>query len=316
MKIYQDGNDTVLTEVMDFNLRESLECGQCFNFVRIDEGTDDSFCAYKVRAVGRILFVCQKFTDGSTGSLLRFKNTSLKEYNDVYAEYFDLNTDYGVIKNSIINSAPELQDIISRNSGIRLLNQEFFETVISFIISQNKQIPQIKAVVKNISEMAGEKVHYCGGKFDETGFTYDEGTDWLFPTAEEMRRLAEEDIRKCKAGFRAPYIMDAVKRLSFADETGLSESDLKGLNVDEARNSLMTIKGVGEKVANCILLYSLGFRSAFPVDVWMKRIMEHLYFHKDTDKKVIEQYAYDRFGSLAGYAQQYLFIYGRDNLNK
>ncbi|MCR5148076.1 MAG: N-glycosylase [Eubacterium sp.] len=316
MKIYQDGNDTVLTEAMDFNLRESLECGQCFNFVRIDEGTDDSFCAYKVRAVGRILFVCQKFTDGSTGSLLRFKNTSLKEYNDVYAEYFDLNTDYGVIKNSIINSAPELQDIISRNSGIRLLNQEFFETVISFIISQNKQIPQIKAVVRNISEMAGEKVHYYGGKFDETGFTYDEGTDWLFPTSEEMRRLAEEDIRKCKAGFRAPYIMDAVKRLSFADETGLSESDLKGLHVDEARNSLMTIKGVGEKVANCILLYSLGFRSAFPVDVWMKRIMEHLYFHQDTDKKVIEQYAYDRFGSLAGYAQQYLFIYGRDNLKK
>ena len=128
-----------------------------------------------------------------------------------------------------------------------------------------------------------------------------------------MNRLTEDDIRACKAGFRAPYIIDAVSKVYSGEITAES---FEGLSTDEARNKLMTIKGVGEKVANCVLLYSLGRREAFPVDVWMKRIMEELYFHKDTDKKVIESFACEKFGKYAGYAQQYLFIYGKMNLKR
>ena len=322
MKIYQEGSDLVVSGIESFNLRESLECGQCFNFVRLDQSTDDSFCVYRIIAGGRVLFVCEKSGKESGEEYkLIFKNTEMSDYYDYWENFFDLRTDYSNIKKSIIKGSPELSKVIEENSGIRLLNQDFFETLISFIISQNKQIPQIKAVVRNISEMAGDKAaENAANACDEeickmTGCKAAElrGEAYLFPTVEQLMKLSEDDIRVCKAGFRAPYIRDAVEKVYSGD---ISYEKLMKMSTDEARESLMTIKGVGEKVANCVLLYSLGRREAFPVDVWMKRIMEHLYFHQDTDKKIIEKYAYDKFGELAGYAQQYLFIYGKDNLKK
>ena len=300
MKIYMDGNDTVLTHVEDFNLKETLECGQCFNFVRKDISTDNSFC-YRIIAHGKALIAEQDNRSKEDGCILRLYNTDIHEYETIWEHYFDLDTDYKTIKESIIKGSGELQDIIKENSGIRLLNQEYFETLISFIISQNKQIPQIKAVVKNISQMAGKLIKDNGEEV------------YSFPDALELAKLSEENIRECKAGFRAPYIMDAVRLYL---EGSIKESEFIGISTDDARRLLMTVKGVGEKVANCVLLYSLGRREAFPVDVWMKRIMEHLYFKKDTDKKVIEEYAYEKYGEDAGYAQQYLFIYGKNNLMK
>ena len=300
MKIYMDGNDTVLTHVEDFNLKETLECGQCFNFVREDISTDNSFC-YRIIAHGKALIAEQDNRSKEDGCILRLYNTDIHEYETIWEHYFDLDTDYKTIKESIIKGSGELQDIIKENSGIRLLNQDYFETLISFIISQNKQIPQIKAVVKNISQMAGKLIKDNGEEV------------YSFPDALELAKLSEENIRECKAGFRAPYIMDAVRLYL---EGSIKESEFIGISTDDARKLLMTVKGVGEKVANCVLLYSLGRREAFPVDVWMKRIMEHLYFKKDTDKKVIEEYAYEKYGEYAGYAQQYLFIYGKNNLMK
>ena len=330
MKVLFNDGDTCLAGVTDFNLRETLECGQCFNFVRTDEGTDSSFCAYRIIAGGRVLRISEKrfeedkdnsstdngHTEDNTGTCeLILHDTSIEDYEQFWKHYFDLDTDYSLIKKKIVEECPELEEIIRENPGIRLLNQEFFETLISFIISQNKQIPQIKAVVRNLSELAGKRIDLTSDRmhFGDEPDANGQGHISLFPSVEEMNRLTEDDIRACKAGFRAPYIMDAVSKAYSGEITAES---FEGLSTDEARNKLMTIKGVGEKVANCVLLYSLGRREAFPVDVWMKRIMEELYFHKDTDKKVIESFACEKFGKYAGYAQQYLFIYGKMNLKR
>ena len=272
-------SDRYEIKVKDFDLAETLECGQCFNFKK----TDEDF--YNVIAFGRVLHVGQK------NDTLIFEGTTEQEYKSVWEDYFDLATDYGMIKEKIKKSSPELSDIIDKNPGIRIMRQEFFETLISFIISQNKQIPQIKQVIGMLSECCGEK---CGDNY-------------LFPTPERLCEAGEDGIRKCKAGFRAPYIMDAVSKYLSGE---ISEDVISKLDTDAAREKLMTIKGVGPKVANCVLLFSLHRIESFPVDVWMKRIMEELYFEgRPTDKKVIESFATEKYGEYSGIAQQYLFKY-------
>ena len=276
----------ILENVNNFDINEVLTCGQCFNF--IETGSNE----YIVIAMGSVLRIKQE------GSSLVFYDTNEDEFNKKWNLYFDLERDYEIIKDGIVRADPRLEDIIEKHPGIRILNQEFFETLISFIISQNKQIPQIKQVVRNLSEMYGTPVP----RSDMPGAH-------LFPTKEELKRATDEGIRSCKAGFRAPYILDAVDKVS----TGVVvEEDLMVMPTDEARKSLMQIKGVGEKVANCVLLFGLGRRETFPVDVWMKRIMEHMYFHKDTPKDDIEAFAGNLFSENAGYAQQYLCMDARE----
>lgn len=134
---------------------------------------------------------------------------------------------------------------------------------------------------------------------------------YSFPNMKQLSNITEADFREMKTGFRAPYLSDAVKKLS----TGIiNEKEIRMLKEEDARKKLMEIKGVGEKVANCVMLFSLGYRQAFPIDVWIKRIMETLYFNgKDTSKEIIGKCAKELYGEYGGYAQQYLFCFGRDN---
>ncbi|MCF0230335.1 MAG: DNA-3-methyladenine glycosylase 2 family protein, partial [Parasporobacterium sp.] len=200
------------------------------------------------------------------------------------------------IKKKIVDAAPELKPIVDEYYGIRILNQEFVETLISFIISQNSNIPRIRKTVREISKTYGKLIDEADGACS-------------FPDIEALDSISEQDYRNLKTGFRAAYLRDAVNRLISGE---IDENELKNMDFRTAKNTLMTIKGVGDKVANCVLLFGLGFRNAFPVDVWIKRIMEELYFGRDTDKTVIENYAADKFGELGGYAQQYLFIYAKN----
>ena len=254
----------------DFDLARTLECGQCFNFTKLGEQE------YEVRAFGRILHVCQR------GEELDFGSASGSDISDIWIPYFDLERDYGEINRALIKADPRFEEIISANYGIRILNQEFFETLISFIISQNNNIPRIRKIVAAISE--------CG----------------TFPSLEELSKMSEQDFRALGAGFRAPYIINGIDYLKTCDEKAL-----RAMTFSEAKAELMKIKGVGDKVANCALLFSLGFRDAFPVDVWIKRIMEHMYFGCETDKGVIEAFAREKFGAFGGYAQQYLFMHAK-----
>ena len=273
-------------KVKDFDLRQTLECGQCFNFEKIDENE------YAVVAHERLLHIKQEEDE------LIFLNASDEDVRDIWIPYFDLERDYGEIKAKINEADPRLESVTEQYGGIRILNQEFVETLISFIISQNKNITHIKQIIRHISEADGRPLGEIAGR-----------AYYSFPNLEKLDTITEDDFRALKTGFRAPYLRDAIDRMVSGEIEG---EELRQMSFADAKKRLMAIKGVGDKVANCVLLFSLGFRNAFPVDVWIKRIMEELYFHKDTPKDEIETFAADLFGEYGGYAQQYLFIYARE----
>lgn len=279
-------SDYKLKNVCDFDLAQTLECGQCFHFVKLDE--DD----YVLTAKGRVLHVSQQ------ADTVTFYDTEEDEYVNVWKDYFDMDRDYSAVKKKLLENDNKLKDAIESMWGVRILNQDFFETLISFIISQNKQIPHIKKIVADIS-----------AKFGTYKGTYGGADMYTFPTLEQLTNASEEDFKELKTGFRAPYIMDAIRR-NMAGQ--FNEKELKNMDYDSCIKELMTIKGVGEKVANCVSLFGLGKKEAFPVDVWIKRIMETMYFDgEDTPKDKIAAFAKEQFGDLGGFAQQYLFYYGK-----
>ena len=283
MKVSCENNIVTVDGVNDFTLSQILECGQCFHFDKLDEEV------YEVVAFGRAVKMEQ------TDKVLRIYGSSMEDYEGIWKLYLDMDNDYGLIKQSVIKADGALKTAVDEKSGIHILNQDFFETLISFIVSQNKSIPQIKQCVKNISHRFGDEViGYNGEAF------------YVFPDVQRLHDATEEELRECKVGFRAPYIKNATEAVYSG---AVTKEKLDELDIAQARELLMTIKGVGEKVANCVLLFGLGRREAFPVDVWMKRIMEQMYFDgKDTKKQDIEAFAVNKFGDLGGYAQQYLCL--------
>ena len=286
MKIVQDNNNVYVKDIRDFDLGQTMECGQCFHFNKL--GEDE----YGLVASGRFLHAKQE------GSDLCLFDTTTDEAESFWIKYFDLERDYSQIKSMLLKEDEKLSEAIETMWGVRILNQEFFETLISFIISQNKQIPHIKQIVSTISRLYGDYLAKAGS------FEF-----YSFPTPEQMKNVTVEDLKECKTGFRAPYIKDAIDHVLAGQ---MNEADLRAMPVVECNQQLMGIKGVGVKVANCVSLFGLGHREAFPVDVWIKRIVETLYFDGiDTPAERIGEFGISRFGEFGGYAQQYLFYYGK-----
>lgn len=285
----EDGRDLIVKNICDFDLEQTLECGQTFHFEKIDD--ED----YIVIAKGRMLHVSQagKKEDVS----LIFHDVTKDEFENIWATYFDLYTDYGQIKERLLSKDDKLKEAIESKWGVRILNQDFFEMLMSFIISQNKQISQIKQLVFRISQCYGSKVGEYNGK-----------VYCSFPDINQAAIITEDDFREMKMGFRAPYLYDAVHKCQNGQ---IDESEFLNMTDEQVMQKLMTIKGVGTKVASCVMLFGLGRKAAFPVDVWMKRIMEKLYFGKDTKKEKIMEFAKMQYGDLGGFAQQYLFYYAR-----
>lgn len=294
MKIESKNNHIVLEEADSFDIEQILECGQCFHFEKLSEKE------YVVIAKRHLLHIEQK------EDKVIFYNTDMDTFQKIWEPYFDLNRNYSEIKEwlvhnekSILKKSGVLENAIIDYPGIRILNQDFFETLISFIISQNKQIPHIKQIVNTLSikygDLAGE---VCGTTY------------YHFPTLQQLSMVSEYELRLCKTGFRAPYIVDACEKL--LNEIVWEE---RMLNADSKQtlDELMQIKGVGNKVASCVALFSLSKRNAFPIDVWVKRIMEKIYFDKETGKNEITSLAEQLYGSYGGYAQQYLFYFAREN---
>ena len=286
MKIVQDNNNVYVKDIRDFDLGQTMECGQCFHFNKL--GEDE----YGLVASGRFLHAKQE------GSDLCLFDTTTDEAESFWIKYFDLERDYSQIKSMLLKEDEKLSEAIETMWGVRILNQEFFETLISFIISQNKQIPHIKQIVATISRLYGNYLAKAGS------FEF-----YSFPTPEQMKNVTVEDLKECKTGFRAPYIKDAIDHVLAGK---MNEDDLRPMPVMQCNQQLMSIKGVGVKVANCVSLFGLGHREAFPVDVWIKRIVETLYFDGiDTPAERIGEFGTSRFGEFGGYAQQYLFYYGK-----
>lgn len=277
MKYTDNNGNLTISGLQDFNLAEILECGQCFRFEKEDE------LKYTITALGRTL------TASQSGDSLTLYDCTEKEFKEKWHHYFDLDTDYAEIKRKISEGDEIMQAAVDYAGGIRLLNQQPYECLLSFIISQNNNIPRIKGIIAKMSEQYG--------------------TDSNFPTLEQLKDVTEEQLFALKMGFRNKYIYDAVKCLYGG---GVQLDTLFDIDTDTARSELMKIKGVGPKVADCVLLFSLGHRNVFPIDVWVRRVISNLYFNgEEQSLKTIARFAEDKWGELAGYAQQYLFYFAR-----
>lgn len=258
--------------IEDFDLPHTLDCGQAFRW-RCDENGLWSGVAFNN------FLSLKKLSDGT---VVLF-NTTKEDFENIWCDYFDLNRDYKSIilklsQNDVLKRACEY------SYGIRILNQEPFETLCSFIISQNNNIKRIKGIIERLCENFGEKT--------DNGY-------YTFPTPQKIASLTIDDLAVLRSGFRAKYLIDAAKKVSNGE---VKLENLKKLPLDEARNELMKILGVGPKVADCCLLFSHGHTDAFPKDVWIKRAISVL-FNGELPKEA-ENYA--------GIAQQYIFFYARD----
>lgn len=271
MLIEEKDGKIFIKNVKCLNIGLCLNCGQAFRFTRRDDGS------FHGVAFGKILDIYE--TDGGYA----FEHTSKDEFEQIWRPYFDLDRDYEKITCSFDDEY--LKTAKNEFDGIRILRQEPWEALCSFIISQNNNIPRIKGIVGRLCESFGE----CLG-----------GADYAFPGYDVLAEKTADDLAPLRAGFRAKYIIDAARKVA-SGEVRLYECE--SMPMDEARNELMKIKGVGAKVAECTLLYGLGRMEAFPVDVWVKRIMGEMY--PDGLPECTK--------GVEGIAQQYLFHWRRNS---
>ncbi len=275
MIVSEHGADVLCAGVRDFSLRDTLLCGQCF---RWEETEPDVFFGI----VGeRTLTVLQR------GDTLVFQDSTLPEFEAVFRSYFDLGRDYGAIKAALYTDAA-LKTAIDFAPGLRVLRQPPWEALCSFILSQNNNIKRIKGIVSQLCECFGKPILDNAGNL----------TAYAFPDADTLARLNEPDLAPLRAGWRAAYLLDAAQKVSSGE---IDVAELYTCPIDEARETLRSIKGVGPKVADCVLLYGFARTEAFPLDVWMKRAMQRYY--PDGLPACAQQYP--------GLAQQYLFHYIR-----
>lgn len=255
----------------ELDLVKTFECGQCFRWSADVDGT------YTGVAFGR-------------AARLRTENGGVfidADEPDVWREYFDLAADYGEISRGFLGISPYMDACVAYGRGIRILRQERWEALCSFILSQCNNIPRIRGIVQRLCECFGEP-------FDFRGETL-----YAFPTAERLADLSPEDLAPLRCGYRAPYVIDAARKVA---DGRLDLDALAQCGCCDSLAALQGISGVGEKVANCANLFGLGHLEAFPVDVWMKRALR-AHFPPDFDPCV--------FGTNAGIAQQYIFYYER-----
>ena len=260
----------VFESVCDLDLRETLDCGQSFRWKELDDG---SFCGV-VRGKAAVV--------RKDGDRLILDGVPESD-RDMWFDYFDLGLDYACVKRELSGVHPEMAKAAEFAPGIRILRQEPFEALISFIISQNNNIKRIAGIVDRLCEGFGEEIG--------------EG-QYAFPTVDRLAALSPEDLAPIRAGFRHRYIVDAARKVASGE---VDLDSLYELPYDEAQKALMRITGVGVKVADCTLLYGLHRLESFPLDVWMKRAMAALFGGMDPSG----------FGAYAGIAQQYIFHYAR-----
>ncbi len=286
MKVYEKDNVVIMEEVADFNPKHIFECGQCFRWKLEEDGS------YTGVAFGRVINV------SSEGNKVYIKNTNIEDFNNIWYEYFDLGTNYTEIKNKLRVMDEYLEKATEFGWGIRILKQDSWEMLISFIISSNNRIPMIQRAINNLSQRYGDFIgEYNGQQY------------YSFPTPEQLSKATVEDIRACQTGFRDKYIKATVDAVLEQKE---EVSYYRQLSTGECIKKLCSFNGVGPKVGDCIALFGMQKYDTFPVDVWVKRVMQEFYVSEDLSLPKIRAYAVNKFEDLSGYAQQYLFYYARE----
>ena len=264
-----------------FDVSQIFDCGQAFRFLPVS-ASDNSFAVGGV-AHGRYVEFIQ------TGDTLTIRNSTLDEYEKIWKHYLSLDVDYAEIQDDLKArfDSDVFEKAVRVGDGIRLLRQEPWECVCSFIISQNNNIPRIRKIIEALSEKYGEAIGFEGKRY------------YAFPTPEALVNAGVDAIFELRTGFRAKYIYDAA-RMVVSGELDLAH--LFELDTESALNELCRVKGIGPKVASCALLFAFEKYDAFPIDVWVKKILEK-YFPEGLDIRSL--------GDYAGIAQQYLFFYER-----
>ena len=263
-------------KIKDFVPEHTFSCGQCFRWEKQEDG---SFIGVANGQAVRIT------ADGETVTI---DGITEEDYTSFWEKYLDAKRDYSGIKKAV-NINETMNKSIQFGYGIRILRQEFFETLISFIISQRSSIPKIKSCVNKLCELCGEKTEFEGKIY------------YAFPTPEKVAGLSEESLREIGVGYRAPYILKAAEAVLSGE---IDSSLLEKADTPSAREKLLSLYGVGDKVCDCVLLFSLGKYDLFPSDVWIKRVMAEE-FESETAKETGES----EFGLYSGFAQQYLFYW-------
>ena len=280
-----------IKNIDSFELRDIFECGQCFRWDKEDDGS------YTGVFKGNVLNV-KKEKDN-----VIFKGMCNGNIKEIVEEYFDLNRDYAKIKRELAKIDENMRISIEYGKGIRILNQDLWETIISFIISANNNIPRIKGIIEKLSKKYGDKREWNGKQY------------YTFPSPEQLKDVTVEEYRKLGLGFRDVRLYETTKMV-LNKKIDLDEIQNTS-DTSVVREKLLELAGVGPKVADCILLFSTLKRfDVFPIDVWVRRVMNDLYIHNEDENKVskkqIEKIAEEKFGNLAGLAQQYLFYWRRE----
>ncbi len=281
----------ILENVDSFELKDIFECGQCFRWNKQEDGSYEGIFKQNIANVKK------------EGKNVTISGIFKKDIQQTVEEYFDLKRDYSKIKQDLSKIDENMKMSIEYGKGIRILNQDLWETIISFIISANNNIPRIKGIIERLSKKYGKKI------------TWNNKDYYTFPTAEELKNVTVEEYRNLGLGFRDIRLYETTKMI-LEKQVDLNKMQ-QNPNTLEVREELLKLSGVGPKVADCILLFSTLKRfEVFPIDVWVRRVMNELYIkNKDEtkiSKKQIEKIAQEKFGTLAGLAQQYLFYWRRE----
>lgn len=281
----------ILKNAKTFEPRHIFECGQCFRWNLEEDGSYTG-------VVGENILNVKKIQDD-----IIIKGICSDNIEDVCKKYFDLTTRYEVIHEELSKLDNNLKASIEYGKGIRILHQDVWETLISFIISANNNIPRIKGIIENLSKRYGREI-----KMNNKSY-------YTFPTPEELSKASVKDLRALGLGFRDVRVYETTQMVKekLIDLNGLENIQ----DINELREELLKFPGVGPKVADCIMLFSMKRYEVFPIDVWVKRVMQELYFDSEREdinlnnKKILE-FAEKKFGKLAGLAQQYLFYWRRE----
>lgn len=287
-------NEYRLKKQESFELKDIFECGQCF---RWNKNEDESYTGVIKDAVINV----KKENDE-----IIFKGVCDKDFENKIREYFDLETNYTEYKEKLSNIDVFLKESVEFGSGIRILKQDLWECIISFIISANNNIPRIKKIIEKLSKTYGKKI------------VWNDEIYYLFPSPEELSKASIQDLRALGLGFRDKRVYQTTQMIlkKEVDLDKIKQMD----NTEKIREELLKLDGVGPKVADCIMLFALKREDVFPIDVWVRRVMNELYIHEENEEKVnkkeLQKLASEKFLGIAGIAQQYLFYWKREEGRK
>ena len=277
----------ILENVQSFEPVHIFECGQCFRWNKQENNSYTGIVKNNVINVKK------------ENERVIFTGNCNEDIKTICIDYFDLNKNYENIKTELSKIDNYLANSIKYGNGIRILHQDLWETIISFIISANNNIPRIKTIIERISKTYGNKLIFQDKEY------------YAFPTPEELANVTVQDFRNLGLGFRDVRVYETVQK-TLRKEIDLEQLE-KEKDAETLRNKLLEIPGVGSKVADCIMLFSLKRYEVFPVDVWVRRVISELYFENVEQKpQTIQKFAKEQYGNLAGLAQQYLFYWRRD----